>query len=136
MKSITLKQLKDQYYPDWTGQQFAEYLGINNSLCNKLIHGKYDSSTNSKNWQYLKQFVKDNYNLQLISENKFVAFGEQSEAKIKKLQYEIDKKDRIIAEYEEIIKDLLSSVRIMVGAKESIEKGKIILHKYQRTKNN
>lgn len=136
MKSITLKQLKDQFYPDWTGQQFSAYLGINNSVCNKIMHGKYDSAKNSKKWDYLKKFVRDNYNLQLISEDKFVNLSEQAETIIKKLQYEIDKKDRIIAEYEDIIKDLVSSVRILTNAKDSVERGKIILYKYQRNKNN
>ena len=136
MKSITLKQLKDQYYPKWTGQQFSAYLGINNSMCNKIMHGKYDSAKNSKKWEYLKKFVKDNYNLQLISENKFVVLNEQAEEIIAKLKNEISRKNRIIAEYEDVIKDLVSSVRVLTNAKDSVERGKIVLYKYQRNKNN
>lgn len=134
MKMISLREFKERFYPQLTGQQFSKMLGVNNSMMNKMLNGKYDCSLKSKSWLALCEYVKNNYNLQLVSENKFVLEGEKVSKVIRNLQLEIKQKDQIIAEYEKTIEELTSAVRIMVGAKSAVEKGKFILNLYKKNK--
>lgn len=134
MKTITLKQLKQEIYPEWTNYRFAEVMKLDNCVCSKIMNGKYDCTRRSKVWVELCERVKNNYGYQLISENKFDIAANQAEKIIRKLKYEVDHKDRIIAEYEEVIKELTAAVRVMCGAKQALEKGQFVLHKYENKK--
>ncbi len=134
MKTITLKQLKQNIYPKWTNYAFAEFMGLDNSICSKIMSGKYDCTRRSKVWVELCERVKNNFGYQLISENKFDIAANQAEKIIRNLKYEVEHKDRIIAEYEEVVKELTAAVRVMCGAKQALEKGHFVLHKYENKK--
>lgn len=134
MKMITLRELKELYYPGLTKQQFADVMNVSNSMMSKMLNGKYDCSIKSNAWMSLCKYVRDNYNFQLVSENKFVLEGEKVSKIIQNLQLEIREKDQIIAEYEKVIEELTSAVRVMVGAKSAVEKGKFILNLYKKNK--
>lgn len=132
MKSITLKQFKERFYPNVTNQQFSKIIGFDNSLICKIMNGAYDCTNRSKKFKELENFIAYNYSLQLISESKFSVAMEKKDKRIKKLEYELQQKENEIQKYRETINDLLSSVRVMVGAKEALEKGKFILNNYKK----
>lgn len=134
MKTITLKQLKQNIYPEWTNCRFAAVMRLDNGVCSKIMNGKYDCTRRSKIWTGLCERVKNNYGYQLISENKFDIAADQAEKIIRNLKYEVEHKDKIIAEYEEVIKELTAAVRVMCGAKQALEKGRFVLHKYEDKK--
>lgn len=132
MKSITLKQLKERFYPNVTNQEFARILGFDNSLICKIMNGSYDCSTKSKRFKELEEYIEYNFKLQLISESPYVLAMEKKDKQIQKLEMELRYKEDEIEMYRKVIEDLMGSVRIMVGAKESVEKGKFILDLYRK----
>lgn len=131
MKSITLEQFRKEYFPEVSKQKFAEIMHLSNSICSKILSGKYDCSAKSKEWNKICEYIKNNYNLQLISANKFDIASSTAERTIRNLMLEIKQLERIKAEQEQVIQELLSSIRIMSNAKESIEKGQFMLNKYK-----
>jgi predicted transcriptional regulator len=135
MKMISLRELKDQYYGKITKQQFAEKMGVANSTMSKMMNGKYDCTFNSKLWMRLCKTVKDLHNFQLVSENKFVLESEKTTKVINRLQDEIKKKDKIIQNYEQIITELMSAVRVMSNAKEAVKNSKFVLSLYKQNSN-
>lgn len=134
METITLKDLKKRFYPNCKNQDFAKYLGISDTIRSRIMNGSYTCSARSKAWKDLCERVKNSFNLQLISENKFDIEHDKVEKIILNLTQEVKRKNRIIAEQTEAIKDLVSSVRVMCGAKEALEKGLFVLHKYENKK--
>lgn len=134
MKTITLKDLKKRFYPNCKNQDFAKYMGISGSICSKIMNGKYDCTSHSRVWKELCERVKNNFTLQLISENKFDIEHDRVEKIIRNLNQEIKRKEKIIAEQMEVIEELMSSVRMINAAKQALEKGRFVLHKYENEK--
>lgn len=134
METITLKDLKKRFYPNCRDQDFAKYIGINGSVCSEMMSGKYTCSGRSKVWKDLCERVKNSFNLQLISTNKFDIEHDKVEKIILNLSQEVKRKDRIIAEQTETIRKLISSVRVMSDAKQALEEGLFVLHKYENEK--
>lgn len=134
METITLKDLKKRFYPNCKNQDFAKYMGIKDTTRSKIMNGDYTCSGRSKVWKELCERVKNNFNLQLISENKFDLEHDKVEKIILNLTQEIKRKDRIIAEQAEAIKELVLSVRVAKAAEQALEKGRFVLHKYENNK--
>ena len=88
MKMITLKELKDRFHPNLTKQQFAKEMGLANSVCSKMMRGRYDCSLQSKAWMDLCDYVRTKYNLQLVSENKFAVESDKAWRAIEGLKRE------------------------------------------------
>lgn len=131
MKTITLKAFKETYFPKLTQLQFSAMLNLNNSYVSKVMHGKYDCSLKSKKWIELCNYIKNNYNLILISENAYALEGEKVEKIISTLQSKVAEQERQIKEYEEIIRELTRAITITNRAKGALEKGKFVLAKYK-----
>ena len=134
METITLKDLKKRFYPNCKNQDFAKYMGISDSVRSEIMSGKYTCSARSKAWKGLCERVKNSFNLQLISENKFDLEHDKVEKIIRNLNQEIKRKDRIIAEQAEAIKELVLSVRVVKAAEQALEKGRFVLYKYENNK--
>ena len=96
------------------------------------MNGSYDCSTKSKRFKELEEYIEYNFKLQLISESPYVLAMEKKDKQIQKLEMELRYKEDEIEMYRKVIEDLMGSVRIMVGAKESVEKGKFILDLYRK----
>lgn len=134
METITLKELKKRFYPNCKNQDFAKYIGIKDTTRSKMMNGKYTCSGRSKVWKDLCERVKNGFNLQLISTNQFDIEHDKVEKIILNLNQEVKRKDRIIAEQTETIRKLISSVRVMSDAKQALEEGLFVLHKYENEK--
>lgn len=134
METITLKELKKRFYPNCKNQDFAKYIGIKDPTRSKMMNGKYTCSGRSKVWKELCERVKNSFNLQLISTNQFDIEHDKVEKIILNLNQEVKRKDRIIAEQTETIRKLISSVRVMSDAKQALEEGLFVLHKYENEK--
>ena len=92
MKSITLKQFKERFYPNVTNQQFSKIIGFDNSLICKIMNGAYDCTNRSKKFKELENFIAYNYSLQLISESKFSVAMEKKDKRIKNLSTNFSKR--------------------------------------------
>ena len=131
MKMITLQELKDRFHPNLTKQQFAEEMGLPNTVCCKMMKGKYDCSLKSKLWLNLCDYVRTKYNLQLVSENKFAIEGEKAFRVINNLKQENEELKRILKDYEEIIEKLKSAIRVKKEANDIIEDANRRLNMYK-----
>lgn len=130
MKTITLKELKDLYYPEMKKQDFAKMLNLKLSLASKIMNGNYICSTKSKKWVELSKLIKEQYGFQLITNQVNFAKIEKLEKEIINLKVKVKSYEQQIELYEQTISDLISSLKIAVRAKESIDKGKFVLDKY------
>lgn len=122
MKNMTLKEIKDKFYPEFSNQAFSKEIGMDNSYICKIMNGSYHASSNSKNWKKLEEWVKRNYEVQLITLSPFTAVFDKYEKKIYKLESKVNEQQQIINEYEKMFVELCGSVRIMATAKEAINK--------------
>ena len=132
MKSITLKEFKERFYPNVTNIEFSRIIGFGNSFVCKVMNGSYDCSLKSKKIKELEDYISYNFNLQLILESPFAVAIDKKDRQIKSLEKELMDKNQEIKQYREVIEELMGSVRIMVGAKESLDKGRFILDLYKK----
>jgi len=131
MKMITLKELKDRFHPNLTKQDFAKEMGLANSVCSKMMRGRYDCSLKSKAWIDLCEYVRTKYNLQLVSENKFAVESDRVERVIEGLKRENKELKRIKKEYEEIIEELRDCIRISKRAEDVVNRANHSLQFYE-----
>lgn len=131
MRSMSLKQFKEEFYPNMKGIEFSAMLGFKNSLINKILNGRYDASLQSDCWKQLETLIKKDYGIQLITTSYVAAVVDNKDKTIERLKAEIKERDAIIEQYEDVIKDLLQSVRVICGAKEAIRNGEFKLEFYK-----
>lgn len=131
MRNMSLKQFKEEFYPDMKGIEFSAMLGFKNSIINKILNGRYDCSLKGEAWQRLEAQLKKDYGIQLITTSYAAAVVDSKDKTIERLKAELKEKDSIIEQYEEAIEELIKSVRVMVGAKEAIKNGKFKLDFYR-----
>lgn len=134
MKMITLNELRLRFHPNLTKYKFAEEMGLNNSLCSKILSGKYDCSLGSKKWLELCEHVRNKYNLQLVSENKFAIEGEKATRIINNLKRENKELREIKSQYEQVIEDLLKCIKIKNTVEEITKKANQRLSIYKEMK--
>jgi hypothetical protein len=133
MRDITLNKLYKQLFPDGGKHkgEFARLLGQKQTTICKLAKGE-GCTLKSRVWKEVKETVKNKYGYILISESKIdnekVKLEEENQ--ILRMQNQIQEK--IIAEHLKTIQDLVSSVRIVVGVKEALMNGELILNQHRR----
>ena len=122
MKNMTLKEIKDKFYPELSKQEFSREIGMDNSYICKIMNGSYHATSNNKNWKKLEEWVKRNYEVQLITISPFAAVFDNYEKKISKLESKVKEQQQIINDYEKMFVELCGSVRLIATAKETIDK--------------
>lgn len=130
MKMITLKELKDRFHPNLTKQEFAKEMGLANTVCSKMMRGRYDCSLKSKVWTDLCDYVRTKYNLQLVSENKFAVESDKAWRVIEELKKENEELKRIKKEYEGVIEELMDCIRVTKRAEDAVNRANYRLQIY------
>ena len=130
MKCITLKEFKEMFFPNTKGIEFSKKIGFTNSFINKIMNGRYDCRR-GKEFERLNKYVKQ-YGYELINDNYIAKEADKCEKIFNKMQHEIDIRDAKIRDLENLVEDLLKSVRIMSTAKEAYKDGTFRFDKYKQ----
>ena len=129
MKSITLEEFKNNYYPELNWYQFSDCIGFNYTFISKLKNATYHSRRTTKRINELKDYVKTISNCTLVLDDYITKESERTQKIVRNFQVELKLKDERIKELEKTVKELVYSIKILSCAQEAVKNGEFVLDK-------